>query len=130
MSWVDILANIPTNAVLKQKLGELTEEFKKLEARIAELEEENNELKAQIDSGAGELDDIEIAILEFLGEVGDYVPQDAFAGRLHIQPAKVEYFLNRLRKNGYLGTSLNAITGASYKLSDKGSEYLINTGRL
>lgn len=130
MSWVDILANIPTNAVLRQKQGELTAEFEALEARVAELEKENAELKAQLGSDNSELHEIEIQILELLGKVGDYVQKDAFSQRLQVPPARVEHYLNSLDEKDYLVTSLNMMTGVSYKLSQKGSSFLIETGRL
>ncbi|OUE40926.1 hypothetical protein BZY95_13260 [Billgrantia desiderata SP1] len=130
MSWVDILANIPTNAVLRQKLGELTAEFEALEGRIAELEKENSELKAQLGSDNSELHEIEIKILELLGKVGGYVQKDAFSQRLQVPPAKVEHYLNSLYEKDYLVKSLNMMTGVGYKLSQKGSSFLIETGRL
>ena len=130
MSWVDVLANIPTNAVLRQKLGELTAEFEALEARIAELEQENAELKAQLGTDDSELHEIEIQILELLGQAGDYIPEDSFSQRLQVPPAKAGHYLNSLVEKDYLVTSLNMMTGASYKLSQKGSSFLIETGRL
>ncbi|PKH59883.1 MULTISPECIES: hypothetical protein [unclassified Halomonas] len=130
MSWVDILANIPTNAVLRQKLGELTAEFEALEYRIVELERENVELKAQLEGDDTELHDIEIQILEFLGKAGKYIDKNSFLTQLQMPPAKAEHYLNSLRDKGYLKAQYNMMTGASYNLSQKGSNFLIETGRL
>lgn len=130
MSWVDVLGNIPTNAVLRQKLETLQAEFEALERRIADLEKENAELRAQIPTGEPEFNDIEIAILELLGRAGNYVHKDRFAAQLGIPAAKAEYYLRSLDQSGYLTNSINMNTGISYKLSQKGSGFLIDTGRL
>jgi hypothetical protein len=130
MSWIDIIANIPTNAVLRKQIEELTNEFETMEARIAELEQENTELKAIAQTDNSDLHEIEIAILEMLGQAGDYVPKDYFAGQLQIPAAKAEHYLNSLDDKDYLLTSLNMMTGASYKLSQKGTSYLIESGKL
>jgi len=130
MSWVDIIAGIPTNAMLRKQLEDLTSEFKSMEARIAELEQENAELKGSAQSNDSDLHEIELAILEMLGQAGNYVPEDNFAHHLQIPPAKAEHYLNLLDDKDYLLTSLNMMTGASYKLSRKGTGYLIETGKL
>ena len=130
MSWVDILANIPTNAVLRQKLGELTAEFEALEHRIVELERENVELKAQLEGGDTELHEIEIKILEFLGKAGKYIEKESFPTQLQTPPAKSEHYLNSLLDKGYLKAQYNMMTGTSFNLSKKGSNFLIETGRL
>ena len=130
MSWVDVLANIPTNAVLRQKLETLQAEFEALERRIADLEKENSELRAQVPTDNPEFNDIEIAILELLGTTGSYVQKDRFASQLGIPAAKAEYYLRALNESGYLTNSINMNTGISYKLSQKGSGFLIDTGRL
>ena len=130
MSWIDIIANIPTNAVLRKQLDELTREFESMEARIAELEQENSDLKAELQTDSSELNEIEIQILESLGQAGDYMPKEYFASQLQIPAAKAEHYLNPLDEKDYLITSFNMMTGASYKLSQKGTGYLIESGRL
>lgn len=119
MSWVDILANIPTNAVLRQKLGELRTQFEALEHRIVELERENVELKAQLEGDDTELHEIEIQILEFLGKAGKYINEENFSTQLQTPPAKAEHYLNSLIDKGYLKAQYNMMTGASYNLSQK-----------
>ena len=130
MSWIDIIANIPTNAVLRKQLDELTREFESMEARIAELEQENSDLKAELQTDSSELNEIEIQILESLGQARDYVPKEYFASQLQIPAAKAEHYLNSLDEKDCLITLFNMMTGASYKLSQKGTGYLIESGRL
>lgn len=130
MSWVDILANIPANAVLRQKLEVLRTKFEALEHRILELERENVKLKAQLEGDEAELHEIEIQILEFLGKAGRHIDKESFSTQLQVPPAKAEHYLNSLIDKKYLKAQYNMMAGASYYLSQKGSSFLIETGRL
>jgi chromosome segregation ATPase len=133
----------------QQQMLALDKEFDSLESKVTALEAENLELRAEVDrlkqeverlknqieksaAYAGELDDIEVKILQTLSSATGRVIAMSLAMHLGISQTKAEYYLAELENAGFIrGTLLSTgprlDTGQSpeYSLTELGREHLV-----
>jgi DNA-binding MarR family transcriptional regulator len=130
-----------------QRMLALDSEFDALESRVATLEAQNLELRAGVDvlkqdiermksqmeksaSYEGELDDIEVKILQILSSATGRVIAMSVAMHLGISQTKAEYYLTELESAGYIrGARSNTGTRLGqppeYSLTEIGREHVL-----
>lgn len=127
----------------QQQMLALDKEFDSLESGVTTLEAENLELRAEVDrlkqeverlknqiekSAAyhGELDDIEVKILQTLSSATGRVIAMSLSMHLGISQTKAEYYLTELENAGFIqGTRLSAGQPTEYSLIELGREHLV-----
>jgi predicted RNase H-like nuclease (RuvC/YqgF family) len=125
----------------QQRMLVLDADYDALESKVAKLEVENLELRAEIDllkreveqlrneaaksvAYDGELDDIEVKILQTLSSARDRVIAVTVAMHLGISQTKTEYYLGELENAGFIYGAHFQGRPTEYSLIDGGREYL------
>lgn len=131
----DLLKEIPLSAVLREKVLNLESEnaalqtenailkgeIRKSQAENKRLTEEINRLTLKV-----ELEETEIKILVHAGKSTDSFDVERVASTLQLKPVEVKYFVEELRKKGFVAPA-SFIRGQPprFRLDQKGREYII-----
>ena len=101
-------------------------EIKALKARIIELEQENERLQEERDLSKGiTLHDIEQKILLCLHSSQHPMQSTAIKSEIHADTTKADYYVERLLKDKYICDQIAIGSPRTYKLDQRGREYLI-----
>lgn len=109
------------NASLKDDIRALTTKVQKLEAEVVSLKDEIKTL-AQPDT----VPDEQVKILAYLADEGALHFRDSMAINLHLNHARLDYFLEKLKEREYVSWIGGSTAGESirYFLTPKGRDYL------
>jgi len=122
---------------LDQEFSALEAKVKILEAEKLHLEGEVNPLKREVERlknkiqkdsahDAGQLDEIEIKILQILSSASGRVIAGSIATRLSISQTKADYYLAKLERAGFIhGAHFYTDQSTEYALAHLGREYLV-----
>jgi predicted DNA-binding transcriptional regulator len=128
MGWItDLLKEVPLSAVLREKLETIEARVKTLEQENASLRSDNERMrKLQHAESASELSEAEINILKLLAQTTRFLDERQIGTALSISTTKCTYYLEKLRKAGYLRMPAVMTEGdCMYQLRQNGREYLI-----
>ncbi len=124
---LDILKDIPVNAVLRDKLQQLEKKYEELEAENTQLKGENQRLKSKVKelTSSEELCEIEVKILKLLSSHGLELTAEMIASILGLNLTKTEYYLERMWKQYVYSHDYSNERPSEYYLAQKGREYLV-----
>ena len=139
MGWFyDLFKDILSVPALRERIKLAEERFKhvedenkKLKKEVDKLSQENNELKSQLKPNdvplKTELEDTEIDILKFLSKYNnrDGYPAKAIASELKINLTTAQYYLKKMADSDFLFGIFQMGSDTTYKLDQKGREYLV-----
>jgi DNA-binding MarR family transcriptional regulator len=132
----DLLKDIPLAAVLREKVLNLESENASLQTEVASLKDDLRQAKAEVVKLKNEIDrlthtdnlhETEIKILAYLADENTINFNDSMLLGLRLDQTRLDYFLERLRKQEYISYIGGSSVGeaVSYFLTQKGREYLI-----
>ena len=114
---------------LESKVTTLEGQILELRAGMDVLKQEIERLKNQIEKSAaydGELDDIEVRILQILSSATGRVIAMSVGMHLGISQTKAEYYLSELESAGFIhGTRPSTGRPPEYSLTELGREHLV-----
>ena len=123
---LDIIKDIPVNAVLRDKLQQLEKKYEELEAENTQLKDENQRLKIKVKklTSSDELCENEVNILKLLSS---RPKADAIiiAGLLGLSLTKTKYYLEKMKKQYVYSHDYTNEKPSQYYLSQKGRAYLV-----
>jgi len=122
----DLVKEIPTNAVLRDKLRQLEEEHNNLISENAKLKEENEKLKSELKSlrSTDELSDDENKILIFLSSCRREPNAQEIASSVGLSLTKTQYYLDQMYQK-YIYSHDYTDGRSLYFLIEEGRAYLI-----
>lgn len=124
---IDILKEIPINAVLRDKLQELEKRYEELEFENTQLKGENQSLKSKVKelTSTGGLGENETKILILLSLHNQALPDELIAGELGLSLTKTKYYLEKMWKQYVYSYDYTNERPSGYYLTQKGREYLV-----
>jgi septal ring factor EnvC (AmiA/AmiB activator) len=137
MGWItDILKGLPLSAILKENLekleaehGRLESELQRTKADLALANETNKMLTDRVNKAQEDehLEEIEEKILLVLSGLHGqkHVNGDVIANHLQIDMTRAEFYLSKLQKDQFISAAYSYMNPTSYKLADRGNEYVV-----
>jgi FtsZ-binding cell division protein ZapB len=124
---IDILKELPLNAVLRDKLQELERKYDALGVENDKLKEENQKLKKELKelTNTGKLSEPEVNILLLLSTCNSELTPEMIASQLGLNLTKTKYYLERMYKEYVYSHDWTSGRPSEYYLIQKGREYLI-----
>ena len=124
---LDILKDIPVNAVLRDKLQQLEKKYEELEAENTQLKGENKRLKSHVKelTSDEELCEIEVHILKLLSSTGQELTAERIARSLGLNLTKTNYYLEKMRDHYVYSHDYINERPSEYYLIQKGRDYLV-----
>jgi len=132
----DLLKDIPTNAVLREKMQAIEEKYAALETENAILKDDNRKLKAdkvQLEqeikrlTHKDSLDEVSHKILAYMAEADGFVDDSDLEGLLQLPAARVKHHMDKLESQDYVDGKHYAGGAVSlYSLTPKGREYVVS----
>ena len=129
---IDILKELPLNAVLRDKLQKLEKKYDDLEAENNKLKKENRDLKKKLKefTDTNELNENEVKILLLLSSANQELTANMIASSLDLNLTKTEYYLERMYKEYVYSHDYCNGRASEWYLIQKGKEYLIKNDLL
>jgi len=124
---IDILKELPLNAVLRDKLQELERKYDALGVENGKLKEENQKLKNKLKelTSTGKLSEPEEKILLLLSSCNRELTPEMIASQLGLNLTKTEYYLERMHKEYVCSHDWVDGRPSEYYLIQKGRQYLV-----
>ena len=124
---LDILKDIPVNAVLRDKLQQKEREYEELEAENNKLRNENQRLKSKVKelTSSDELCENEVNILKLLSSIGRKTTAETIAGELGLSLIKTKYCLDKMNRQYVFSHDYSGGKLSVYYLNQKGRAYLV-----
>ncbi len=136
----DVLQEIPTNAVLREKVSVVEAKYAAIETENAILKDDLRKAQAEIQQLKDEVsrltptfdpDETELNILTFLARRDKAISKHELADALQLHSTKIDYYLHKLKEQDYLHASyFSKGRHPEYGLSQKGREFVIKKGLL
>ena len=123
---IDILKEIPINAVLRDKLQELEKKYEELEAENVKLKEENLKLRSKVQelTSSDQLCENEVKILILMSSLNQSLSAEQIASGLGLNLTKIKYYLGRM-DDQYVYSAHLVGSHSLHSLTQKGREYLV-----